>query len=432
MFFAGAILVASLFASCLPLDAQDLNSADPKQRIRAARELARQGSEALPKLQSMLSDPVVDVRVEAVKAIVEIGTQHSLGPLIQATRDNDAEVQIRATDGLVNFYSPGYVRTGLSASLRRVGTAIRSRFTDVNDLVIDPYIKVRPDVVEALGKLARGGASMDSRANAARAVGILRGAQAIPDLLQAIRSKDDRVIYECLIAFQKIREPKVATEIAFLLRDLSDKVQIAAIETTGLLRNKEALPQLREALHRARNDKIRRAALTAIAMLPDAQNRDLYARYIQDRDQDMRAAAAEGFARLKNPADLAMIEKSFNEERKMPPRLALAFALVMLGRTELSEFSPLQYLVNSLNSSAWRGVSRAYLIEAARGAPVRRALEQVLARGTKDEKMLLAQVLALSGDKDSIPHLERLTSDSDTEVAQEGISALRTLKARLP
>jgi len=78
------------------LNAQD----DPKQRAKIVRDLSKGGSEAIPKIDPYLSDPVSDVRIEAVKAIVEIGTQRSLDSLIKATRDNDAEVQIRATDGL--------------------------------------------------------------------------------------------------------------------------------------------------------------------------------------------------------------------------------------------------------------------------------------------------------------------------------------------
>ena len=79
-------------------------------------------------------------------------TQNSLDPLIAATRDNDPEIQIRATDGLVNFYVPGYVRTGLSSTLRRAGNTIKGRFTDINDQVIDLYVVVRPEVIQALGQ----------------------------------------------------------------------------------------------------------------------------------------------------------------------------------------------------------------------------------------------------------------------------------------
>src|SRR6202158_1623179 len=86
-------------------------------RPKEVRELAKGGSGAIPQLQALLKSPELDIRIEAVKSIVEIGTQRSLDPLIEATSDSDAEIQIRATDGLVNFYLPGYVKTGLGASL---------------------------------------------------------------------------------------------------------------------------------------------------------------------------------------------------------------------------------------------------------------------------------------------------------------------------
>src|SRR5256885_5324640 len=174
-------------------------------RPKDVRNLGKQGSSALPRLTELLRNPDLEIRVEAVKAITEVGTQASLAPLIQATADNDPEVQIRATDGLVNFYLPGYVQTGMGASLRRVGTSIKSHFTDTNDQVVDPFVEVRPSVIQALGTLARSGASMEARANAARALGILRGKVAVPDILEALHSKNTEVIYESLNALQKIR-----------------------------------------------------------------------------------------------------------------------------------------------------------------------------------------------------------------------------------
>jgi HEAT repeat protein len=422
------ILLCSVLAGACALPQE---APDPKQRVRAARDLARQGSDAIPKLQAMLSDPVTDVRAEAVKSIIEIDTAASLDPLMLATRDNDPEVQIRATDGLVNFYLPGYVRRGLSASLERAGNALKARFTDTNDQVISPYVRVRPEVIAALGKLARGGSSMESRANAARGLGILRGQAAIPDLVQALRSKDDQVIFESLVALQKIRDPEAAPRIAFLLRDFNDKIQVAAIETTGLLRNREALPQLRAVLADARNAKVRRAALTAIAMLPDEASRPAYTKYLADKDDWMRAAAAEGFARLKAPADLPLVEKAYTGEEKKRAQLADAFALVMLGKTEVAQFSPLQYLMDTLNTSAWKGVARAYLIELARDPAVRRPVQQATRTGTKEEKIELADILALSGDKDTLAFLDVLSHDPDADVAQAALNATRTLKTRL-
>ena len=418
-------LAVLVLAGCCSAAAQEIT------RARDVRELGKGGVSAIPRLQELLKSPDAEIRVEAVKEIVEIGSQHSLDALLLATRDNDPEVQIRATDGLVNFYLPGYVKRGLSSSLQRVGTSLKSRFTDTNDQVIDAYIKVRPDVIEALGKLARGGSRMDVRANAARAVGILRGREAVPDLLETLRSKDSVLIYESLNALQKIHDESAATRIGFLLGDPDQKVQITAIETVGLLQNKAAMPDLLDVLNRSRDRKVQRAALTAIAMLPDPKNRDLYARYLKDKDERLRAAAAEGFGRLHNPADLAMLERAWEEEKKTEARLSLAFAAVMLGRTQLSEFSPLQYLVNTLNSAAYKGEAYAFLVETARNPVVRTALYKPLLNGTKEEKIQLAGVMARSGDQSTILELRKLSSDTDVDVAREGLRAMRDLQARL-
>ena len=100
----------------------------------------------------------------------------------------------------------------------------------------------------------------------------------------------------------------------------------------------------------------------------------------------------------------------------------------------MGEFDPLRYLVNDLNSSAYRGVSRAYLTELARDPEVRRALYPALKEPgvTKDEKTGLAEVLAASGGEDAVAPLEALSQDPDAEVSQAGLRAVKNLRARLP
>ncbi len=408
---------------------------DAKARAKAVREYGKSGgSEAIPKLETYLADPDVQVRREAVKAVVDIGTQRSLDPLIKATHDNDPEIQIRATDGLVNFYVPGYVKTGLTASLRRVGSSIKSKIVDTNDLVIDPYIQVRPEVIMAIGRLASGGSNLDARVNAARAVGILRGREALPDLQEALRSKDSDLIYESLIAIEKIRDSSAGPGIAFLLHDLNEKVQVTAIEATGLLLNHGAINDVRDVLDRTRNMKVKRAALTALAQMPDPSLHGVYVSYLDNKDDGLREAAAEGLGRLKDPTDTTTIERAFSNENKTEPRLSLAFALVHFGKHGMGEFDPLRYLVNSLNSSAYRKVSRAYLTELSRDPEVRQALYPVLKESdvTKDEKTGLADALAASGGEDSVAPLEALSQDPDTDVSQEALRAMKNLRARLP
>jgi HEAT repeat protein len=416
--------VLFISAGVLSLAAQDLKPKD-------VREEAKAGSSAIPKLQEYVKNPLIDVRIEAVKQLTEIGTAASLDPLVQATQDSDPEMQTLATDGLVNFYSPGYVKTGIGGSLRKVGSTIKGKFTDTNDLLIDSYVTVRPDVISAIARLVNSGGSMEARANAAHAEGILRGRSAVPQLIEATHSKDTDVIYESLVALQKIRDESAGPGIAFRLRDLDSKVQIAAIQTTGVLLNKDAVPDLVVVFNRSHDAKVRREALTAIAMLPVPSSRNLYAQYLHDKDERLRAAAAEGYARLRDKADLPMLEKAWQEEGKTAPRLSLAFAQVMLGKTELSEFSPLQFLINNLNSASYNGVAFPFLVELARDPSAREALYIPLGTATKDEKIGLARVLARSGDSGSIAPLQKLSKDNDPAVAQEGLRALRSLQSRM-
>src|SRR5262249_30100788 len=91
-----------LLISCFAVGQQ----VDTKQRAKAVRDLARQGQDAIPKIAPFVADPDLSVRTEAVKALVEVGGPKTVDALVQAARDNDPEIQVRATDGLVNVYLP--------------------------------------------------------------------------------------------------------------------------------------------------------------------------------------------------------------------------------------------------------------------------------------------------------------------------------------
>jgi HEAT repeat protein len=420
-----------LFPAILIL-AQAQNQPDTKQRARAARELAKEGENGVAKLMPYVADMDLSVRLEAVKALDEIGGPKTVDALVRATRDNDPEMQIRATDGLVNAYLPGYIKSGISGTLQRAGNSVKAKFTDTNDQVIDAFVEVRPDVIAALGRLASGGASLESRANACRALGILRGRAAIDQLVEAMHSKDDQVMYEALIAVQKIRDPAAGPKIVFLLRDLNARIQTTAIETAGLLRTKEAASDIRGVFQNSHDAKVRRSAISSLGMIADPADHALFLQNLSNNDETFRAASAEGLGRLKNAADQTAMEKAFMDERKMNPRLSMAFATVALGNKDMGEFGPLRYLVNTLNNKNYKGVAVALLIELARDQNIRQAIYPVLAGGTKDEKIQLGVVLARSGDQDSVPYLQKLSMDPDPEVAQESIRNLRALRARLP
>src|SRR5580704_12765759 len=161
----------SIIPLCLVLAVPAFAQSQTPKDVRA---VAKDGQTAIPKLALYLNSPSLDTRLEVVKQLTDLGGKDSLDPLITASHDPDPEMQLRAIDGLVNFYLPGYVRQGPAASISRVGSAIEAKFGDTNDQVIDAFVQVRPEVIAAVGKLAGGGNGMDVRASACRALGILR------------------------------------------------------------------------------------------------------------------------------------------------------------------------------------------------------------------------------------------------------------------
>jgi HEAT repeat protein len=167
--------------------------------------------------------------------------------------------------------------------------------------------------------------------------------------------------------------------------------------------------------------------------MADPQLHGIFMSYLENKDDALRVAAAEGLGRLRDPGDQATLQGAFTNEMKPGPRLALAFALVNLGNRDMTEFAPLRYMVNQLNSSALRNSARAYLIEVTRDQPTRQALYAALQGPivTKEEKTGLAQVLSQSGGSDSVPYLQTLSKDGDQDVAREGLRALRNLNSRL-
>jgi HEAT repeat protein len=402
-----------------------------KEKLAAIRDAGKRDSHAITFLTRYLKDPDSDVRDEAVKSIVRIGTQYSLDPLIQATHDSNANIQMRAVDGLVNFYLPGYVTTGgVTRTFTRVSRWVKDTFSDRNDDVIGPSVYVRPEVIDAIAALIGGGASIDCRSEAARAAGILRGHAALPALEKALQSKDTGLIFESLVAIQKIGDPSAGPSVALLANDFDAQVQAISLETLGILHNTDAAPQIRQIVNRPHGERVHRAALEALAMLAQPEDRNVFLQYKNDKDPELRMAALEGLGRLRDPQDYPVLEGAFNNEKELKPRLAAAFGLVNEGKVDTGEFSPLRYLVNGLDLSKGNSASQAYLEELSRRQDVRKALLPSLAKGTKAEKLGLIHALGPNADSDTDAALAALTQDPDPEVSVAAARQQKIAKAR--
>lgn len=423
-----------VFAAAAAAFAQGDTGQNVNQRILSIRDLGKRDYRVIPTIAQYLKDPNRDIRVEAVKAIVRIDTTHSLDALIEATHDTDPEIQIRATDGIVNAYVPGYVaKAGVTGSMTRGARQVKSFFSSRNDQAVDFDVVIRPDVGRALGDEIQRAASLDARINAALAAGILRAHPAVPALVQAVHSTDSTLIFQCLVALQKIHDTSAGAGIKFLAHDLDERIQATALETIGVLHSVEAAPDVRSALKNARNSRIRRSALEALAMLAIPNDRAVFQQYAKDSDAELRASAIEGLGRLREPDDYPALEAAYNEQNaNWRIHLAAAFALVDEGKVDTSEFSPLPYLIEALNSKGRANVANAYLVELARREDVRASLAKLLPETTKDQKIAICSMLGSSHAQDAIPVLNELAKDLDPDVAFAASRALRILEARRP
>jgi len=426
------VLLTAFFCARVVLAQTDTGSS--KQTIQTIRDLGKRDEKSLPALLPYLKYEDRDVRAEAVKAIVRIDTMRSLDPLLTALHDADSEIEIRATDGIINAYVPGYVaKSGIGGYFTKGVRQVKSFFTERNDTVVDPDVKIRPDIAPALSDKIENSTDMDVRSNAALAAGILRASDSVPALEHGLRSKNSDVIFECLIALQKIRETSAGPSVTFLARDLDDRIQSTALETLGILRSTTSADDIRYAFKNARNLKIQRAALEALAMMALPADRPLFQQNLAQTDAELRADSLEGLARIREPDDYPKMKAAF-EEANADWRVhsAAAFAMVMEGDNSVEDLSPLRLLVEGFSLKPRAGVSAAYLSEVAQKQDTRTALATILTDEVKERKIGILNALSSVNAPDSIQIMQQYTTDRDRDVAFAAMRDVRIAQNRRP
>jgi len=427
LLLGGFLLMLVAFASA-SVDAQNqLQDPDPKVREKAAKELGQEDNPAnVTALAAAIEDKDEKVRMAVVKSLIRLGSPASLAPLSKAVQDGIPEIRALAIDGLVNFYLPGFVDTGFGGFFRSVGNKVEGLFSDVDTAVIAADVKPDPEVNRTLAIAVDGAPDTETRVHAARALGILRAQDAVPDLLKAAFSNNVNLINAVLVAFEKIKDPSVGPRLLFLLNYPQKSVQQNAASALGLLRTEAAIPDLENLFQNNPDEKdVRAAALDALAFMPNKDTAPLFVKYMNDKDKRLRASSALGIGRLQDPSYTGRLEQADATEKDTGVRLALDFALVKNGKTD-----SLAELVSNLTSRVHRGEARPYLIELARDKPVRDALRSYLFSKEAEIRQNLCVVYGASGDSASIPDLEVLLRDRDAAVADEANRAIRLIQAR--
>jgi HEAT repeat protein len=402
----------------------ELKSPNVKTRKTAAIELGKTKSlDAVPPLLNAATDSDAEVRVEVVKSLGLLRDKSAVTMLLTTLQDRDEKVRIQSIIALVSLYldrDAEFVITRISKKVYKTINPFSDQVSS-DPSVIEPYVKVSPSVIDALAEHLVDPSS-EVRLDATSALGILRGRSAVPKLLDNMKTGDRDLKITILRSLYKIRDTSVDEALIPYLKDADKDVREETLVTLGLLRSKRALPDMEHIYNQNPDTKLGLLAFQAISMVGDKSSLALFTRKLQDPDKPYRIAAAEGIARVGDPAVVEDVSRAYIKEKDMGAQLAMSFALYRLGRTEYVE-----KLIAGLSERGYHEQVEAYLVEI--GRPVVPALVKNLNNKDSDVRLRLCLVLGLIGDTSAIESLKPLLKDTNTSVVSEAALAIRRLNA---
>jgi HEAT repeat protein len=186
-------------------------------------------------------DQSSSVRADAVKSLGMIKDFSAVPDMIRMLRDPNEEVRLVTVRSLVALYTEHDIDF---VTNRRVGWNRLNPFLDTNDHeIVEPYIVVDPNITSSLGEAARSDRSLDVRIAAVRACGVLRARNAIDKLADALAS-DHELRMEVLRAFIKIGDPAAGRHLVPFFNDSDRKIRTQAMVAAGLLKYRGAVEPL--------------------------------------------------------------------------------------------------------------------------------------------------------------------------------------------
>ncbi|MGH3442222.1 MAG: HEAT repeat domain-containing protein, partial [Nitriliruptorales bacterium] len=240
-------------------------SADPAERVAGLSALASVGeSEVLDQLLASLTDPSVEVRLEALRALAAESGAFSVGPLVAVLRDAEPRVRAAAIDVIADVEDEEALPHLLTA-LDDPSEAVRNRTRKALGRMRSPAT-----VELLLGAIERPA----HRAVAVEALGEL-GEVATPHLLRALTDSEgeirtairdallrsgivERMLRElenprparrkaALGVFRAIRPVGIAAAVVGRLSDPAPEVRLEAAHLLGELGDPAAVPALQDA-----------------------------------------------------------------------------------------------------------------------------------------------------------------------------------------
>ena len=438
------LLVVPLLVGFAPLEAQkkekrdvqgliyDLKHPEVKRRSVAANALGDHSiRQAVPALIELTKDPDDTARYEATRALVRINDTRALPAFVRLTHDGRRVVQKKAIEGIITIYV--VEEGGLVAGIRSVAEFVNPLSDDYNPLMVEPYVPVSQEAIDALSDLLTF-SDTGTRKDGAVALGILRAHSALPAIQETLETEsNDGVKVELVRAIYKIGDPEAGTALIPLIRDPDKKVHDEAIFALGRLRVAEAVPQLKE-LHNvgveerrkifgivpvSKSDDLQKKVLEALAYIGESSCRDIFLRALEDEREEFRQYGAEGLGRMADSSVTMDVAKKYLREDSGNVRLAMGFALFRMGREE-----HLVELVDKVGDDQ----AYFYLLELEPAEVAK--LYPYLGSEKSSIQTRLLDVIGMRGDMSALSIVQPMVESRDADVVSAANLAIRRLRGR--
>lgn len=407
---------------------------DAAKKLGDRREHSQIAVEALA--VAARKDEDRDVRAEAINSLGKVKDFAALPDMIDALKDPSDPVRNAAVKALVMLYNEHDIDF---VTNRREGWNLFNPFLDTQDhAIIEPYISVSPDIIQALGETARGDSVRDVRVSAVRALGVLRGAHAIPQLADALNADQD-VRIDVIRTFIKIGDPSAGSYLIPFFRDSNRKVRTQAMVGAGMLKYRPAVepllsvyglgPEKKGTVSKVVGKVKGRftylpprdeAALWALSLIGDERAEQTFVENMTDKDGDRRQYAFEGLARIGEPRYEDQISRLVLTENNGDVKLAEYFAMYKMG-----ERTYLQNIVHKLDTDQ-QEQAREYLLEATPAD-----LYPHVRSSNRTVRRQVIEILGRIGDADTIKELQPIAQTSGPETADEATVAIKRIEWRL-
>jgi HEAT repeat protein len=392
----------------------NLKSPNARTRIDAAEQLGKsRRREAIAPLAAVVRDPEVKVRAEVVRALREIRDMAAVPALVTSMGDGDRRIREEALGTLVELY----------VGRERV-VPVNRFLEDLSDeydrASVPPYTTVDPAVFRALVVMLQDEEPL-LRAAAALSIGILGGSALAKELATALQDREPDVRGAAAAAIGKVGTKADSAALIAALGDGSTGVRNRVLQAIGVLRIQEAGAALRQLYEQNRRKESAVRVLESLSRIADPAQADLFRDLVQDPDVERRRLAIEGLGRVAAPELLPLFKKDYQRERNEELRLALSFALTLLGDRAFVDT-----IVLGLPSRAYGNRCRKYLIEM--GRSLLPDLYPYLNDPDEGVRAELCDVIAQLGDAEAIPRLQALIQDPSPRVGDRANRAVEQLK----